>query len=113
MFDPLSRAKSGLGLIAGPSLWALSTMLGSIWPRLECGAGQGPAAMSCFVFAAASLGASLVSWRSQAGARSAQETGVSHSAIFIASVASLVGVVFAYVLVLQGVTDLVLESCQR
>jgi hypothetical protein len=54
-----------------------------------------------------------VSWRSQTGAHTAQEVALSRSATFIAGVAKLMGVVFAYVLVLQGVTDLVLASCQR
>jgi hypothetical protein len=99
--------------MVGPLLWAVSTQLGPIWPGLECGAANARAAVTCFVFAVASLAASIVSWRSATFADPNEVTAFPHSITFIAKVAALMGVFCAFVLALQGLADVVLDACLR
>jgi hypothetical protein len=101
-----------IGLIAGPVLWAVSTQLGLVWPWLECGSGHGIAALTSFVFACIAGATALVSWRS----RALDRTGLMsypRSTPFMAGLGSFTCAIFAFVLMLQGAADLVLDACQR
>jgi hypothetical protein len=101
------------GLVAGPVAWALNTQLGQILPYLECDIRLPLLAAISALLAVFSLAAALVSWLGN-GAPAEQATSYRiHTEDFITGLSAFAGAMFAFALVLQGASSLVLSGCQR
>jgi hypothetical protein len=111
--------RSGLapsaGLVVPPLLWAANTQAGQILPYVECGTLKITAATS-FLAAALSLGVAYLSWAtvhrppsegSLEGALSPASSG------FVGLLSGLNGALFAFALLLQGLSSMVLTGCER
>ena len=111
-----SHFLSCAGLVVPPLLWAVNTQLGEVLPYVDCGAGLKWTTLTSFGAAVLSLGAGWLSWRltrRKAGDAVIQSTPYPLSYGFIATLSSWAGPVFAFALVLQGLSSLVLTACER
>ena len=96
------------GAFGGMSLWAVNMQLGQILPYVECGSRFYPEILICFAAAALSLVCGWISWRS-----SGRSEAVNHTGRFAAIVSTLLALVFAFVLLLQAASALLLTGCER
>jgi hypothetical protein len=111
--------RSGLlpsaGLIAPPLLWAANTQAGQILPYAECGAFKFTATTS-FLAAALSLVMGYLSWltvRGNPSKGSLEQTLFPGSSSFVGLLSALNGALFAFALLLQGLSSVVLTGCER
>jgi hypothetical protein len=95
------------GLLVGPAIWVLSTQLGQMLPYAECGARFRPSMVVAGLGVVLSLAASWLSWRSAAGLRQQEAMR------FTAWLSVLLGLLFAFALLLQATATLVLTGCER
>lgn len=105
-----------LGLIVGPSVWALNTQLGQILPYAQCGLPLPVTALLSTASAAVSLLAGFLSWRGVGGPPKADEAGRSAfpaSFPLIVGLSGLFGLIFAFALLMQGAASLWLSGCER
>jgi hypothetical protein len=103
------------GLLAPPLLWAANTQAGQIMPYVECGTFKFTAATS-FLAAALSLLMGCLSWltvRGSPGNGSLEETLFPGNSSFIGLLGVLNGALFAFALLLQGLSSVVLTGCER
>lgn len=103
------------GLVLPPLLWAASTEAGQILPYAECGTFKYAAATS-FAAAALSLATAFLSWqtvRRNATDASLGVTAFPASFSFVGLLSGLNGAMFAFALLLQGASSLVLTGCER
>jgi hypothetical protein len=103
------------GLVAPPLLWAANTLAGQILPYVECDAFKITAATS-FLAASLSLAVAYVSWRTvqRNPSECSPEGMVSPASLrFVGLLGVLNGALFAFALVLQGASSLVLTGCER
>ncbi|MDB5512281.1 MAG: hypothetical protein JWR08_1764 [Enterovirga sp.] len=102
------------GLIVGCVTWAANMQLGQILPYLDCRSGLHLAALSSLVAACLTLGGSYLSWRSTGRAPvAAGEAAYPASRRFVAAVCTLSGLIFAYALLLQVLSGILLTGCER
>jgi hypothetical protein len=92
------------GLIVAPLLWAANSQLGQILPYSECGSRYRPALIASIVAVLLSLTAAAVSWRSPWPGPTGR---------FWSLVCTLLGVVFAFALLLQAGAAFMLTGCER
>jgi Mn2+/Fe2+ NRAMP family transporter len=110
-----SRLSPSAGLIVAPLLWAANTQAGQILPYAECGSFKITAATS-FLAAALSLVMAYLSWltvRRDPSEGSSEVTLFPANSPFIGLLSSLIGVLFAFALLLQGLSSVVLTGCER
>jgi glycine/serine hydroxymethyltransferase len=100
------------GLVAGGTMWSMSTQLGQIFPYADCATHSHMSAFAAFGGLIVSASAGLWSWRSANRTAFGRATP-GPSGHFIASVSSLAGFLFAYALALQGAATLVLSGCEH
>jgi hypothetical protein len=100
------------GAIAGASLWAVNMQLGQILPYAECGSRYDPEVLATFAAAAASLLCARVSWRSS-GCSPGRSKAANHTSRFAATVSALLGLMFAFALLLQAASTLMFTGCER
>lgn len=103
-----SRLKAWAGLIVGSASWAVSTQANYALVTVMCVAGVRLAFWLAVVLVLASLAASVVSfsqWR-----RLPPSDG---SMVVSAAVGALAGLLFAAVVVLQGMATTVFTGCER
>ncbi|MFC7554848.1 hypothetical protein EBE87_14945 [Pseudoroseomonas wenyumeiae] len=105
--DPWRLLALLAGLAVGPGIWALSTQLGQILPYAECGASIRPSTIFAGLGALLSLGSAWLSWRGAAGLRKEEAMR------FTGQMAALMGLLFAFALLLQAAATLVLSGCER
>jgi hypothetical protein len=98
------RLATCAGLISGPLLLAMNTQLGEILPYAECGSSFHPMVLISILAASLSLVSGYISWRSP---------WPGHAGRFWSGVCALLGVVFAFALLLQTGAGLVLTGCER
>jgi len=91
-------------MIVAPLLWAINTQLGQILPYSECGSRWRPALVASIVAIVLALGAAAVSWRSAWPGSTGR---------FWSGVCALLGVVFAFALLLQAGAAVMLTGCER
>jgi hypothetical protein len=101
-----SRSLAPFGLIASPALWALTTQAGQILPYPDCAHHIRFSALLALLCALGSLGSGYVSWRSTI------EPGPRPFG-FLATLAALAALVFAFAILLQGASGLILSGCER
>jgi hypothetical protein len=92
------------GLIAGPLLWAASTQLGLILTYPQCADQLPLSAIAVGFLVTLSLAAAYVSWR---------EVVLVAPGAFVAWLGTLVGLVFTFTMILQGLAGLVLIGCEQ
>lgn len=95
------------GLCVGPAIWALSTQLGQILPYPECGAGIRPSMVFAGLGVAMALGSAWLSWRGAAGLQGQEAMR------FTGRLAALMGLLFAFALLLQATATVVISGCER
>jgi hypothetical protein len=103
------------GLVVPPLLWAANTEAGQILPYAECGAFKYTAATS-FAAAILSLAAAYLGWwivRRNPSDAAAGVTAFPESFGFVGLLGGLNGALFAFALILQGTSSLVLTGCER
>jgi hypothetical protein len=96
-----------MGLAIGPTVWAINTQASQILVYTDCAVRMPILAVLSGVAALISLGSGWLSWRD------AKPVAVSAPAAFIGSLGLLTALIFAYALVLQGISALVLTGCER
>jgi hypothetical protein len=98
----------GAGAIAGVSTWAVNMQLGQILPYAECSSRFYPEVLISFAAAGVSMIFGWISWRSARCGATANRTGR-----FAATVSALLGLMFAFALLLQAASTLILTGCER
>jgi hypothetical protein len=93
-------------LMLSPAAWAINTQLGQILPHSDCGGGSVWTAVAAFAAAAVALGGALLSQRRHAEM-------VSRSELFTTRIAVVLGLIFAFALLLQGAATVLLDPCAR
>ena len=110
-----SRLSPSVGLVVPPLLWAANTQAGQILPYAECGSFKITAATS-FLAAALSLVMAYLSWltvRRDSSEGSVEVTLLPPTSSFVALLSALNGALFAFALLLQGLSSVVLTGCER
>jgi hypothetical protein len=103
------------GLVLPSILWAANTEAGLILPYAECGSFKYAAATS-LAAAILSLAAAFVSWRTvrrNPSDASSEVTAFPESFGFVGLLSGLCGLLFAFALLLQAASSLVLTGCER
>jgi hypothetical protein len=98
------------GAIAGVSLWAVNMQVGQILPYTECSSRFYPEVLISFAATGVSMIFGWISWRS---ARCGATATANHTGRFAATVSALLGLMFAFALLLQAASTLVLTGCER
>jgi len=101
------------GLAAGPAAWAVSTQLNYALASWACARGAAlVVAGLALLFVLAALGGGLLSWRAWRATPAAprEEGGRPHH--FLAAIGILTAVLFALVILMQGVAGLVFSGCE-
>jgi hypothetical protein len=101
------------GLTIGPMAWAINTQLGQILPSLECSTRLPLLAGASTVLALLSMAAGYLSWHCDLGESDARPGHGAETASFIATLSALAGAFFAFPLLLQGMSSVVLTGCER
>lgn len=96
------------GLLLGPGIWAVNMELGQILAYPECSGGFRFSTVATFLGAGLSLFGAFLSYRAS-GLRGGQG-GLDAS---LGTVCFLLALVFAFALLLQGASTLVLTGCER
>jgi hypothetical protein len=101
------------GLTIGPVAWAINTQLGQILPYLECSSRLPLLAGTSIVLAVLSLAAGYLAWRCDLDNSDALPADVAETPSFIAMLNALAGALFAFPLLLQALSSMVLTGCER
>jgi drug/metabolite transporter (DMT)-like permease len=96
--------------VVGGSAWALNMQLGQILPYPECASRLPFLTGSSFGLALLVAAAAFIDWR---GRHDSPQPPPRRTAVFLKTLSALGGALFAYVLVLQGVSALMLTGCER
>lgn len=100
------------GLVAGPLVWAVNTELGQILPyAAACTQSARLLAIASFAFALLSLLTGAWSWQAARGA-AAEAGSDARTLIFGGRIGALIGVTFAFALLLQGASSLMMNGCE-
>jgi len=99
------------GLTIGPLAWAINTQLGQILPSLECDRGLALLPGTSIALALLSLAAGYLSWRCETS--DVLPEHVAETPNFIAILSALMGALFAFPLLLQAASSIVLTGCER
>jgi hypothetical protein len=97
------------GGIGGPVVWSVNMELGQILPYAQCGSQWRPTAIVSVLAAILSLAGAVVSWRARTWGLDAPGRTVWFAAI----VSALMGVTFAFPLILQAASGVLLTGCER
>lgn len=103
------------GLVVPPMLWAVNTEAGQMLPYVECGSFK-YAALASFTAAVVSLGTGWLSWRTVRRNPSDAKLDVTAypaSFNFVGLMSGLNSALFAFPLLLQGLSSVVLTGCER
>jgi hypothetical protein len=101
------------GLTTGPLAWAINTQLGQILPDLECSSRLPLLAGTSIALALLALAAGYLSWRSALQESDALPAHATNTASFVATLSALAGALFAFALLLQAMSSVVLTGCER
>ncbi|MEZ2126181.1 MULTISPECIES: hypothetical protein [unclassified Sinorhizobium] len=96
--------KSG-GLFVAPAIWAINTQLGLMLPYADCGSATYGSIISTFTAFLMAAASASISFRGHAHA--------SRTSLFIMRLSVLVGLAFAFALILQGAATLLISPCEH
>jgi hypothetical protein len=99
------------GLTIGPLAWAINMQLGQILPYPECDRRLPLLAGTSIALALLSLAAGYLSWRCEPS--DAPPADGAETPSFVAMLSALMGVLFAFPLLLQAASSMVLTGCER
>jgi hypothetical protein len=104
------------GLAVGPAAWAISTQGNYSLASLVCGRSLSPVPPVALILLVLALAGAMLSWRAfhVSGAGRGllfEESGQPHA--FRALLSALIAVLFAAVILMQGVAGLILTGCER
>jgi hypothetical protein len=113
---PRSWSASWAGLALGPACWALNTQINYALVNWECSGGKNRLGVIAAVLAVVSLAGALSSWVAwrrydASGVPLLEEDGHPYRLLSAIGVAS--GILFAIVIVMQGIAGIFLEPCLR
>lgn len=97
------------GLIFGPAMWAANTQLADMLPDLECHTHMALLGLSSLIAVVVTALGGLLSWQHARQPSAAYAV----SQPFVAHVSALVALIFAFALLLQGASSLVISGCQH
>jgi hypothetical protein len=100
----------------GPAAWAIDTQLNYALLDWSCGKGWNPSPAIAAVLAAISLAAaafSFLAWRRHEGPGMPIPEQDGHPRHLLAGIGVAAGVLFALVILVQGLAGLLLEPCLR
>jgi hypothetical protein len=92
------------GAVAAPLLWAATTQSGQILPSADCAHGHRSTAITALTSTILALLSALVCWRSR---------GLGRPGRFACTVGGLLGLVFAFAILLQAIASVILTGCER
>ncbi|PTM97325.1 hypothetical protein [Mycoplana dimorpha] len=92
------------GLYVPPAAWAINTQLGQILPYGDCSAGAGWTAVAAFTAAAFAAAGALLSRRGAV-------VTASRTALFLSRMSFLLGLCFAFALLMQGAATVLISPC--
>jgi hypothetical protein len=98
------RICASAGMIVAPALWAMNSQLGQILPYTECGSRYRPALIVSIAAMVFAVGAAAVSWR---------RPWAGSTGRFWSDVCALIGIIFAFALLLQAGAAFMLTGCER
>ncbi len=102
------------GLLVGPSVWAANMQLSQVLPYLDCRSGLHTSAAAPLAGVALTLLSVYLSWRSTGAAPDvAGESAYPATRRFVAILGCLTGAIFAYALLLQALSGILLTGCER
>jgi hypothetical protein len=101
------------GLTIGPLVWAINTQLGQILAILECRSKLPLLAGTSIVLAFLSLAAGYLSWRCDPERSGLTAPDEAETLRFVVTLSALTGALFAFPLLLQAVSSVVLTGCER
>jgi hypothetical protein len=103
------------GIFLGPAAWVLNTQLSYAIVPWVCAHGSNIVPAAAIVGALIALAGCFLSWRAwtaqESGPSGERDGGRPHR--FVAGMGTLMGVLFAAVILLQGVAGLVFQGCER
>jgi hypothetical protein len=107
---------SWAGLALGPASWALNTQVNYALVNWECSGGKHPIGMIAAVLAVVSLAGALSSWVAlrrydASGVPVPEQDGHPHR--LLSAIGVTFGILFAIVIVMQGIAGIFLEPCLR
>lgn len=107
---------SWAGLALGPASWAMNTQINYALVNWECSGGRNPLGVIATVLAVASLAGALSSWvawrrHDASGIPVPEQDG--HPYRLLAAIGVASGILFAIVIVMQGIAGIFLEPCLR
>ena len=107
---------SWAGLALGPASWAMNTQINYALVNWECSGGRNPLGVIATVLAVASLAGALSSWvawrrHDASGIPVPEQDG--HPYRLLAAIGVASGMLFAIVIVMQGIAGIFLEPCLR
>jgi hypothetical protein len=103
------------GFVLGPLAWTVNTELGQVLPHAECGTPIPASALISLAAIAVALIGAFLSWRASRTRVSNQPHYLEGRASmrFLDQLGTLVGVTFAFALVLQSAAGFIVSPCER
>ena len=93
------------GLVAAPAAWAVSTQAGQILPYVDCGRQASWTPLTATLSCALAIAAGAISMAGRSRLAATQR--------FLAGLGGLLGLAFAFALLLQAVASSMLDPCAR
>jgi len=111
----MNRLRRSAGFILGPLAWAANTELGQVLPHSECGGPVPTSALISVAAAALALVGAHLSWRvSRARAATDPHQMEGRASMrFLDQLGALIGLTFAFALVLQSAAGFIVSPCER
>ena len=116
MANWVARGLPSAGLYAGPLAWFVSTQGNYALTPWMCAHKTPVVPMLAAVLVAVSLIGGFVSWRAYASASPTPQedvTGAGRPHRFVAAIGIMMAVLFALVIVVQGIAGVVFDGCER
>ena len=102
------------GLLVPPAVWAVNMQLSQILPYLDCRSGLHTSAVAPLVATVLTAAAAYLSWRSTGPEPDVWgESAYPATRRLAAILGCLAGGIFAYALLLQALSGLLLTGCER
>jgi len=95
------------GLVIGPMAWAINTQLGQVLPDVACRSARNAPALISFALTVLAVAAAAAPWRASRLLKNARTRS------FVGMLSSLMALLFAYALALQGLSSMMLTGCER
>ena len=113
----MSLGRSGVswaGLVSGPAAWAMSTQMNYILADMQCGMRVYPVPWVALGLALAALLGGFLSWQAwRTVPESSNPPRRAETERFVAGLGASMALLFAAVIVLQGLAGVLFSGCER